>query len=220
MDGWVTPVFTSNPVTGNSRVLVVSYSVIEEYTLDALRTAVYRFLRALCFKPSPIDTTEHRTKQNAIRSRKIQIPFVKLLCFVAWQTRGDLSSGVTLESPIVVAYLKDKDSFHSSCIMCPKLDRLESTSNFDLGVHKASNHLLNFHQIRSKIALRRLAWEFEKGSHLKMTIEQYLIKLQENIAGTSRTIAFLDLKEEAYWFRQKPTRRKRRFPDHSGDTSD
>ena len=190
-DGWVTPLSASNPVTEHSEVLVVSYSVMEDYDLDALRIAVYRFLRALCLK---------RTEQNANRARKIQIPFVKMLCHAAWKAKGDLSSGITFDSPIALAYLNDKEVYHSSCIPCPKLDRREFTSDFDSAVRKAAHHSRNFHQIRSKIALRNFAWEAEKSSKLKMSIEQYLIKLQENISGTNRAVAFLDLKEEAYWF--------------------
>lgn len=148
----------------------------------------------------PIDTTASWIEPNAARSEKIQIPFVKLMCYVAWRTRHSLTSKVTFGSPVIVAHQENTDEFHSSCIVCPKLDRLTPTSDFESGVQKARIHTMSFHQ-RPKTNLRRLSLGSKANSEFKLTVKQYLTKLQENIAATDRALAFLDLKDEDYWNR-------------------
>lgn len=206
VDGWVSPVEIFNPVFGMSRIVAVSYAVIEEYSLHDLRLAAYRFLRALCFKPTP----EAWNEQILSRAYKIQIPFLKLLCYVARQTRDNLNANITFASPVVVAYRVDNNTYHSSCLVCPKLDRLESMHGVEVGAHKASLHILSYHE-RSKIPLRKLNFDYRKTAELNLTLEQYLLKLQENVASSSRALALLDLTEEDHCFkRHAPKKRKRR----------
>ena len=204
VEGWVTSMDARNPSTGASTVTMVSYSDEEEYDLHPLRVAVYRFLRALCFKPVSNDASHQ--DRNESKSRKIQIPFVKIICFIARQTQGCWDSMIPFSSPVVVAHCLDNNTYHASCLVCPKLDRLEMTNTVDLGLQKASFHISSYHE-RTKIPLRKLI--YRKRSDMRISLEQYFVKLQAVIASSNRSLAFLDLKHEEFWFKSSFQRRKR-----------
>ena len=208
VEGWVTSMDVRNPVTGASKVTMVSYSVQEEYDLHPLRVAVHRFLRALCFKPVPIDASYERKEQNEFKTHKIQIPFVKIICFIARQTQGCCDSILPFSSPVVVAHRLDNDTYHASCLVCPKLDRLEMMTTVDSGVQKASFHMLSYHE-RARIPLRRLRLNYRKRSGINISLEQYLVKLQAVIASSNRSLAVLELRHEEFWFENSLQRKKR-----------
>lgn len=191
VEGWVS-------LVEDRKCIKVPYSWSEEKSLASLRMAVYQFLRALCFEPLPTAISESQKKKFEVNSRKIQIPFVKLICYAAWQTRGNLKSTIFLERLIVLAFYENDQVYHSSCFLCPKLDGFSQTKDRDLCIENATKHMKYIH-MQTQLPVRTST--LVKNSELRLSLKEYLTKLQETVASLNRVLAVLDLKNKPYWFK-------------------
>ena len=178
-------------------MVLTLYGELEK--LKPLRVMVYHFLRALCFTPLTTQESRSLSSKHEAKSGGISIPFVKLLCYIAKQTNGDLKSTLTFERPYIVEVRNNGLNYRGSCILCPR--PMVGLLDWRAGVSLSREHLRVFHMNAQSPFGTLVADEKEVNSKLRLTLEQYFVKLQQSIASCGPLLATLDLKNEAYWFK-------------------
>ena len=187
-DDW----FNVVDMKGDPCASVVAYDekMEEVYAFVRARLLVYYFLVALMHQPINEDEKKDRKKYHLVCSQKIQMCFVKFLCYVAARSTGPNLDLVDVDIKLIVfvGRVERENQYMAGCILCPKMDRRSIKYSMNGAACNAISRFQTNHLRSKKHTYGRVCQSREMNRSHVMSVPLFLIQIQRTIARLSRVL--------------------------------
>ena len=185
-------------------VLTYDEETENESQFDEARLLVYYFLRALMYRAISDVEKKIERESHILHSKRIQMSFVKFLCFAAANsTETNLQSvDLNLKSVVFVGHVED-NRYMAGCILCPKIDRRTVKDSIEVAATSAVNHFRRNHLFNRKRSCGSLCDRRAMNESLTISLPTYLIEIQKTIACQKGVLGrqCLNVEHVQHWFR-------------------